>query len=76
MPVFEIMHANKAIQTLIREGKVHQLNSTISTNAEEGMIVMDKSILNLYQRGEITEETALSCCMNPDTMERELRRVR
>lgn len=74
VPVFEIMHANKAIQTLIREGKVHQLNSTISTSADEGMIVMDKSILNLYQRGEITVETALSSCMNPEVMERELKR--
>lgn len=76
VPVFEIMHANKAIQTLIREGKVHQLNSTISTNADEGMIVMDKSILNLYQRGEITAETALGSCMNQEAMERELKRAR
>lgn len=76
VPVFEIMHANKAIQTLIREGKVHQLNSTISTNADEGMMVMDKGILSLYQQGQITETTALSSCMNPEAMERELKRIR
>ena len=74
VPAFEIMHVNKAIQTLIREGKVHQINSTIATNAEEGMIAMDKSLLNLYRQGEISDLTALSSCLNKDAMARELRR--
>ena len=76
VPAFEIMHANKAIQTLIREGKVHQLNSTIATSADEGMIGMDKSILGLYEKGLISEATALSSCMNRESMERELKRKR
>ena len=76
VPAFEIMHANKAIQTLIREGKVHQLNSTIATSADEGMIGMDKSILGLFEKGLISEATALNSCMNRESMERELKRKR
>lgn len=76
VPAFEIMHANKAIQTLIREGKVHQLNSTIATSADEGMIGMDKSILGLFEKGLISEATALNSCMNREGMERELKRKR
>lgn len=72
-PAFEILQANNAIRTLIRDGKVHQINSTISTSAEEGMVAMDKSILNLYKQGSIDEMTALSYCINREMMERNLR---
>ena len=73
VPAFEILQANNAVRTLIRDGKVHQINSTISTSAEEGMVAMDKSILNLYKQGIIDEMTALSHCINREMMERNLR---
>lgn len=76
VPAFEIMHANKAIQTLIRDGKVHQINATIATSGELGMINMDKSLLQLYRLGVIDELTALSSAMNPENMERELKKHR
>ena len=75
VPAFEIMHVNTAIQNLIRDGKVHQISSTIATRASEGMVSMDKSLLNLYQRGEIDELTVLSSCLNVDVMERELKNI-
>ena len=76
VPAFEIMHVNTAIQNLIRDGKVHQISSTIATRASEGMVSMDKSLLNLYERGEIDELTVLSSCLNVDVMVRELKNVK
>ena len=74
VPAFEIMHANQAVQNLIREGKMHQMKNTISSCGAEGMISMDKSILTLYEQGEITAETALSCCMDQGTMMKNLKK--
>ena len=56
---FEIMHSNPAIRALVREGKTHQIMSTIQTNRALGMITMDDSLAELYQRGTITRDVAL-----------------
>lgn len=55
----EIMVANSAIKNLIRESKLHQINSIIQTSASEGMITLDKVLADLVSRGEITLEEAL-----------------
>lgn len=70
VPAFEILEANSAIRTMIRDGKVHQIDSVIYSSAKEGMKSMDASILELYRAGRIDGETALNYCMNPDAMRR------
>ncbi len=72
VPAFEIMHANSAIRTMIREGKVHQIDSVIYSSGREGMRAMDSSIFELYKKGLIEEETALTYCSNPDAMKRNI----
>lgn len=72
-PAFEILEANSAIRTMIRDGKVHQIDSVIYSSAKEGMKSMDASILELYQAGRIDENVALNYCMNQDAMKRNLR---
>lgn len=72
VPAFEIMHLNSAIRNLIRESKTHQIDNVIQTSANEGMISMDASILKLYQKGEITADTAVSHAVNPEQMVRRL----
>lgn len=70
VPAFEILEANNAIRTMIRDGKVHQIDSVIYSSAKEGMKSMDASILELYKEGSISAETAMNYCMNPDAMRR------
>lgn len=72
VPAFEILEANSAIRTMIRDGKVHQIDSVIYSSAKEGMKSMDASILELYKAGRIDATTALNHCMNQDTMKRNL----
>ena len=59
IPVYEIMKATDAIQNMIRENKVNQLNSAMQSGAGEGMCTMDGNLLKLCQEGKITRSTAL-----------------
>ena len=72
MPAFEIMHMNKAVQSLIRDRKTHQVDNTIATSAGEGMISMDQYILNLYLEGLIERDTAIRFARNKDQLLRKL----
>ncbi len=72
VPAFEIMHMNSAIRSMIRDCKNHQIAAAIASGSGEGMISMDQSILNLYQDGRITRETALDYAENPEQMERRM----
>ncbi len=71
-PAFEVMFANNAIQNMIREGKVHQMDNVIYAGASEGMITMDADILRLYQEKRITKDNALQYSTNPELMARKL----
>ena len=72
VPAFEIMHMNKAIASLIRDRKVHQIDNTIASSAQEGMISMDQYILNLYQQGEIDRDIAIRFARNQEQLMRKL----
>lgn len=70
VPAFEILEANSAIKTMIRDGKVHQIDSVIYSSAKEGMVSMDSSILELYRKGKISGQTAIAFSLNQDAMRR------
>ncbi|MEG2215280.1 MAG: PilT/PilU family type 4a pilus ATPase [Oscillospiraceae bacterium] len=72
IPVFEVMMVNNAVRNLIRDAKLHQIDSVISTSAAEGMISMDNSLTELFRRGTITLETAIAFAMNPELMAKRL----
>lgn len=63
-PAFEILIMNSAARNLVREGKSHQIDNVIQTNAALGMISMDTMILELLRRKHISRETALAYCVN------------
>lgn len=72
IPAFEILEATSAIRTMIRDNKVHQIDSVIYSSAKDGMVSMDSSILNLFRSGRISAETALTYAMSPDSMKRNI----
>ena len=55
----EILISNPAIRALIRENNIHQMDNYIKSGKDEGMILMDDSLLNLVRKGEITTNDAL-----------------
>ena len=64
----EIMIASPAVRNLIREAKSHQLPSIIQTSAQLGMQTMDQHLRDLYLKGIITYDDAISRAMNPDDL--------
>jgi len=49
----EILLVSSAAKSLIREGRVYQLESTMQTSRKDGMISMGKSIEELMNTGEV-----------------------
>lgn len=56
----EIMVATPAIRNLIREDKIHQIDTVIQTGGKYRMQSMDSSLVDLYKRGMIRKDTALN----------------
>jgi twitching motility protein PilT len=54
----EIMLGTGAIRNLIRKGQVPQMYSTIQMSRKTGMCTMKDSIMELVEKGIITEDTA------------------
>lgn len=54
----ELMIVNPAIRNLIREQKVHQIDMVIDTSSEEGMISLNRSLADLFNRSLISIENA------------------
>lgn len=70
---FEVMIVNNAISNLIRESKVHQLNSVIFSSENSGMKTMDSSILELYNNGLIKRDQAMMYAVDPDVMQKKMK---
>lgn len=66
----EIMLANSAVRNLIREEKTHQIDNVMQTSAEEGMTLMESSLLQLVQHNQITLEQARAHSFRPEVFER------
>lgn len=72
VPAFEVMLVNLAIQNMIRDEKVHQIDSAIYSGTKDGMITMDNSLINLYRTAQITKEEAIVHSTNYELMQNKL----
>jgi len=68
----EVLLANSAVRSLVRDGKIHQIGSVIQTCRKLGMRTMNQSLIELYKEGSIDLETALSHSLDPDDLRRNL----
>jgi twitching motility protein PilT len=64
----EVLRNNTAIANLIRDGKTHQVYSVVETSKKEGMLTMDRCLLDLYTSGGITYEDAEAHMRNPSLL--------
>ncbi len=70
--VLEIMIGTPAVRNLIREGKLHQLESLIQAGGKYGMILFDDALVNAYREGKISKTTALEFARNPEEVAKRL----
>ena len=66
----EVMISTPGIQNLIREGKTHQIESAVQTGSKYGMKTMDMSLAELYKKGAISLETAMTYSVDKETLKR------
>ena len=65
VPAMEIMIVNPAIRNLIRERKTYQIDLVIETSLQEGMVTLNRSLVNLVKNKEISLENAELYSLNP-----------
>ncbi len=68
--VAEILVANSAVRSIIREGKTHQLDMTIQTGAEQGMQTMDRELAKMVKSGVVSFDIARQYAVDVAEFER------
>ena len=66
----EVLITTPAVRTLVRERKMIQLRNVLEMGRAEGMHTMDRCLRDLYQKGIITYETAISHAVLPETIQK------
>jgi twitching motility protein PilT len=66
----EIMIANNAIRSLVRENKAHQIYSQIQTGGAKGMRTMNMSLHELYRARKISLDEALTRSTDKEDLKR------
>jgi twitching motility protein PilT len=66
--IFEVMVATPGIKNAIREGKTYQIDNMIQTNADLGMITLEKSLVQAIRNGDITVEQGVNYTSKPDEL--------
>lgn len=66
----EVLFATGAIRNLIREGKTHQIYSSMQAGAQHGMQTMDQNLADLVKARKITFEHGLEKCHHMDDFKR------
>ncbi len=65
IPVCEILVANAAVSTLIRENKIHEIPAVIETSAKDGMVSYSRAIVDLVRKKEISLKNATDYAYDP-----------
>ncbi|MGQ9856778.1 MAG: type IV pilus twitching motility protein PilT [Fervidobacterium sp.] len=66
VPIVEVLVANSAVKNLIREGKIHQIESIMQTSQKLGNTLFDDALLKAYFSNEISKETVVGFARNPE----------
>ncbi|MDA8048225.1 MAG: type IV pili twitching motility protein PilT, partial [Actinomycetota bacterium] len=66
----EVLVATPAIRNMIREGKVHQIYSSMQAGGKYGMQTMDQSLADLVRSGAVALDVALERCHHEDDLRR------
>jgi twitching motility protein PilT len=74
VPAYELLINNTAVASLIRDGRTQEIDVVIETGMKDGMVDMNRCLVELVRKGEITPENALLYSFNQKGLERMLPR--
>jgi twitching motility protein PilT len=69
VPAYELLLNNEAVANLIREKRTHEIAVLIETGFENGMVDMNRCLIDLVRDGEITLENAYNYSLNPKALQ-------
>lgn len=72
VPAIELLINTTAVSNLIRDNRTHEIPMVIETGMQEGMIDLNRSLVELVRAGEITVEDAFAHSTNPKNLEKML----
>jgi twitching motility protein PilT len=64
----EVLLSTGAVKTMIRDGKIHQVNNVIQTGKKDGMKLLDQSLRDLIVEDIVTGEEAARFAEDPGAM--------
>jgi twitching motility protein PilT len=70
VPAYELLINNTAVANVIRDKRTHEINTIIETGSGEGMIDLNRSLIELVRTGDISIENAYKYSNNPKTLEK------
>src|SRR3989344_3706677 len=70
IPAYELLINTSAVSNLIREKRIHEINTVIETGLEHGMIDLNRSLADLVRSGEISVENAYLHSLNSKILEK------
>ncbi|MDR3169506.1 MAG: hypothetical protein LBU27_07300 [Candidatus Peribacteria bacterium] len=73
VPVQEILLTSTAVENIIRENKLNQLNNTIYASRNVGMQLLEDHIVYLASKGIIDLNSAVNIANDTDYLIRELK---
>ena len=73
IPVCEVLICNNAVSNLIRENKIHEIPAVIETSAKEGMISLNRAMVDLVRKKEISLKNAIDYATDPSEIRSLLR---
>lgn len=71
----ELLFANPALRSLIRDDKTHLIDNLIQTSAETGMRSLESSLVTLVREGKISVDTAMNYSLRPQLISKLLGKV-
>ncbi len=66
----EVLVVTAAVRNLIREGKTHQIYSSMQAGGRYGMQTMDQSLADLVKAGKVSLDAAIERCANEEDLRR------
>ncbi|MFH1601382.1 MAG: PilT/PilU family type 4a pilus ATPase [Candidatus Shapirobacteria bacterium] len=74
VPALEILINNPAVKNAIREGKSYMIDNIIQTSNDTGMVLLEKSLIQLVKENKIAAETARDFAIRKSELNRYFRK--
>jgi twitching motility protein PilT len=68
VPCVEVLRGTHAVASLIREGKTAQLHTAIQSGRRDGMILLERSLADRVNAGEVRIDDARAVANEPASL--------